>query len=96
MRYQRVERARHRLQRLSKHLAPLAEGGGGELFEDRRIDPLGLRSRDELTQAISASGLKVIERIDTQPHHPKAQDQGDALHAARSREITSLWRLAAV
>ena len=75
--------------------ARLHKGGEAWLILSDLAERLGLRSRDELTQAISASGLKVIERIDTQPHHPKTQDQSDPLHAARSREITSLWRLAA-
>jgi len=28
------------------------------------------------------------------PHHPKAFDASDPLHAARKAEVTSLWRLA--
>jgi hypothetical protein len=34
-------------------------------------------------------------RHDVKPHHAKAADAGDALHAARAAEVTSLWRLAA-
>ena len=44
---------------------------------------------------IEAAGLKVIDRIDTKPVHPRAADASDPLHHARSAEITSLWRLAA-
>jgi hypothetical protein len=27
------------------------------------------------------------------PHHPKVADHTDPLHAARAKEMTSLWRL---
>jgi hypothetical protein len=27
------------------------------------------------------------------PHHPRAKDENDPLHAARAAEVTSLWRL---
>ncbi len=56
---------------------------------------LGLRTRAWLLAAIDAAGLKVIDRLDAQPQHPKASDAGDALHAARAAEVTSLWRLGA-
>jgi methylase of polypeptide subunit release factors len=72
----------------------LAPQGEAWLILSDLAERLGLRSGDELMQAIQTSGLKVIERIDTQPQHPKAQDKSDPLHAARSREVTSLWRLA--
>jgi methylase of polypeptide subunit release factors len=71
----------------------LAPQGEAWLILSDLAEHLGLRSRDELMQAVSNAGLKVIERLDTQPQHPKAQDKSDPLHAARSREITSLWRL---
>ena len=54
---------------------------------------LGLRSRDQLLGWIAAGGLEVIERHDTRPVHPRATDADDPLHAARSQEVTSLWRL---
>jgi hypothetical protein len=38
--------------------------------------------------------LKVLDRIDISPRHPKASDRNDPLHAARAAEVTSLWRLA--
>jgi methylase of polypeptide subunit release factors len=72
----------------------LAPQGQAWLILSDLAERLGLRSRDELMQAIQSTGLKVMERIDTQPQHPKAQDASDPLHAARSKEITSLWRLA--
>ena len=52
-----------------------------------------LRTREELLQWIADAGLQVLERLDIRPRHPKASDSADALHAARSQELTSLWRL---
>ena len=54
---------------------------------------LGLRSREQLLAWIAEAGLLVLGRLDTRPKHPKAQDASDPLHAARSAEVTSLWRL---
>ena len=36
-----------------------------------------------------------LARHDTRPTHPKAGDPSDPLFAARSKEVTSLWRLGA-
>ena len=47
------------------------------------------------TFAIEQADLKVVARLDTKPTHQKVFDKADALHAARSKELTSLWRLAA-
>ena len=77
---------------LKEHLLP---GGEGWLILSDLAEHLGLRSRDELLGWIDKAGLKVLEHRDTKPHHPKAFDKTDALHAARSKEVTSLWRLAA-
>jgi hypothetical protein len=30
------------------------------------------------------------------PQHPKSREASDPLHAARTREVTSLWRLVQV
>ncbi len=76
---------------LAEHLT---EAGEGWLILSDLAEHLGLRSREFLLQAIESAGLKVLARLDTRPHHPKASDPGDPLHQARSREITSLWRLA--
>jgi methylase of polypeptide subunit release factors len=75
---------------LKEHLLP---GGEGWLILSDLAEHLGLRTREELLNWIDAAGLNVIDRIDTKPIHPKACDQTDALYAARSKEITSLWRL---
>ncbi|WP_310447064.1 class I SAM-dependent methyltransferase [Thiobacillus sp.] len=76
---------------LATHLEP---GGEGWLILSDLAEHLGLRTRDSLLAAIDAAGLKLLERIDTKPTHPRAADASDPLHAARAAEITSLWRLA--
>jgi hypothetical protein len=73
----------------------LAEGGEGWLILSDLAEHLQLRSREMLLLAIESHGLQVLGRLDTRPRHAKAFDPHDALHAARSREMTSLWRLAA-
>ena len=78
---------------LAEHLTP---GGEGWLIMSDLAEHLGLRTRGELLAMLAGSGLKLIERIDTRPKHPKVLDRADPLHAARAAEITSLWRLAAV
>jgi len=78
---------------LAQHLVP---GGEGWLVLSDIAEHFGLRTRDELLALFDASGLRVIERLDTRPQHPKVADFTDPLHAARAAEVTSLWRLAAV
>ena len=73
--------------------AHLETGGEGWLIMSDFAEHLGLRSRDQLLAWIAAGGLEVIERHDTRPVHPRATDADDPLHAARSQEVTSLWRL---
>ena len=77
---------------LAAHLAP---GGEGWLVMSDLAEHLGLRTRDEMLAWIAAAGLRVVARHDTRPTHPKAGDPADPLHAARSKEVTSLWRLGA-
>ncbi|QWE13594.1 class I SAM-dependent methyltransferase [Polynucleobacter sp. AP-Titi-500A-B4] len=79
------------LSQLKDHLS---SGGEGWLILSDLAEHLGLRTREELLLWIEAATLKVIARLDTKPQHPKAFDKTDALHIARSKEITSLWRLA--
>ena len=64
-----------------------------DLNPDLLAEHLGLRSRAELLAWIDQAGLRVLARTQAHPRHPKAGDVGDALHAARSKEVTSLWRL---
>jgi SAM-dependent methyltransferase len=75
---------------LSDHLEP---GGEAWLVLSDLAEHLGLRTRDDLLAAITAAGLKVVERLDTKPTHPKASDRDDPLFEARTAEVTSLWRL---
>ncbi len=77
---------------LAEHLGP---GGEGWLILSDFAEHLGLRAPDELGTWIDAAGLKVVGRLDARPRHQKASDASDPLHAARSAEVTTLWRLAA-
>lgn len=76
---------------LAAHLAP---GGEGWLIISNLAEHLGLRSRGELLALIADAGLEVRGRLDAKPTHKRASDMNDPLHAARSAEVTSLWRLA--
>lgn len=76
---------------LAEHLVP---GGEARLILSNLAELLGLRTRDDLMRRVYAAGLRVIGRRDTSPIHPRAADRGDPLHAARRREITTLWQLA--
>ena len=78
------------LKGLKDHLSP---GGEGWLVLSDLAEHLGLRSRAFLLKAIADAGLTVLERLDIRPRHGKAADVSDHLHAARSAEVTSLWRL---
>lgn len=73
--------------------AHLDSDGEGWLVLSDIAEHLGLRSRAELMAAFDEAGLRVIERIDMKPTHPRVFDKADPLHAARKAEVTSLWRL---
>ena len=75
---------------VADHLSP---GGEAWLLLSDLAEHFNLRSREELLQWIADAGLLVLERLDIRPRHPKASDSADALYAARSQELTSLWRL---
>ncbi|MFE0987304.1 methyltransferase [Streptomyces rochei] len=75
---------------LSAHLRP---GGEGWLILSDLAEHLGLRTRQHLLDAIQAAQLRVVNKIDTKPRHPRSKDAADPLHTARSAETTSLWRL---
>ena len=77
---------------LRAHLTP---NGEGWLILSDLAEHLGLRTREELICWISEAGLKLVDRHDIKPRHGKATDASDPLHAARAKEITSLWCLAA-
>ena len=74
--------------------ARLAPGGEGWLILSDLAEHLGLRTHDELLQRVRSGGLRVLDRLDIRPRHPKAVDRDDPLAEARAREVTSLWRLA--
>lgn len=78
------------LKGLNSHLE---DQGEGWLIISDIAEHLGLRTREELLQWINEGDLKVLGRLDTKPKHSKAQDSSDPLHSARSKEVTSLWRL---
>ncbi|MDL2356354.1 MAG: class I SAM-dependent methyltransferase [Pseudomonadota bacterium] len=77
---------------LASHLAPAGEGW---LILSDLAEHLGLRPREQLLGWIAAAGLAVVARHDVRPTHPRASDPDDPLHAARTAELTSLWRLCA-
>jgi methylase of polypeptide subunit release factors len=74
------------------HLAP---GGEAWLVMSDLAERIGLRAPGELERWIADAGLAVSGKTSMRPRHPKAADPADPLHAARSQETTSLWRLAA-
>lgn len=78
---------------LAAHLEP---GGEGWLILSDLAEHLELRPREQLLAWIAEGGLRILGRHDVQPRHGKATDAGDALHAARAAEVTSLWRLSAI
>jgi len=75
--------------------ARLLPHGEGWLVLSDLAEHLGLRTRATLLETIDAAALRVVDRLDARPVHPKAFDASDPLHAARAAEVTSLWRLAA-
>ena len=77
---------------LARHLTP---NGEGWLILSDLAELLGLRTREEFLQRIADAGLIVVGMHETTPRHPRATDEADPLHAARSRERTMLWRLRA-
>jgi methylase of polypeptide subunit release factors len=75
---------------LAAHLAP---GGEGWLILSDLAERIGLRQAGEVEAQVAAAGLAVAGGMEAVPSHPKASDASDPLHAARSREVTSLRRL---
>ncbi len=75
---------------VATHLSP---GGEAWLLLSDLAEHFNLRTREELLQWIADAGLQVLGRLDIRPRHLKVSDSSDALHTARSQELTSLWRL---
>jgi SAM-dependent methyltransferase len=75
---------------LAEHLNP---GGQGLLVLSDLAVLLGLRAPEWLDAQLARRGLSVKWKRSTPARHSKAKDQSDPLHAARSREITTLYGL---
>ena len=71
----------------------LNDDGEAWLVLSDLAEHLGLRAQAELQQWIADAGLQVIDKHDIAPKHAKSSDQSDPLYLARSKEITSLYRL---
>lgn len=83
--------ARQLLQALSRRLESTRRGAGGRA-------PNPMQSWAEVFHLHGQSQeqrARIAGRLDVRPHHPRASEVTDPLHAARAAEITSLWRLAA-
>ncbi|MBU8897177.1 methyltransferase [Corallococcus sp. H22C18031201] len=71
----------------------LAPGGEGLLLLSDLAVLLGLRPPGWLAEEFARCGLVVKASHSTPARHGKAKDREDPLHAARSREVTTLYRL---
>lgn len=71
----------------------LAVNGEAWLILSDFAEHLELRTKEDLQQWITDAGLTVVEKMDIKPKHGKASDPSDPLHQARSKEVTSLYRL---
>jgi len=80
------------LEGLTAHLEP---GGEGLLILSNLAVLLGLRPAGWLDEQLERCGLTVKWTRSTQARHSKARDRLDPLHAARSREVTTLYCLEA-
>jgi methylase of polypeptide subunit release factors len=74
----------------------LAVNGEVWLILSDLAEHLALRSAEELQSWIKTAGLIIVEKLDIEPKHAKASDRSDPLYKARSKEITSLYRLKVV
>jgi methylase of polypeptide subunit release factors len=78
------------LEGLPSHLAP---GGEGLLILSNLAVLLGLRPQGWLEEQLARCALTVKWTRSAQARHSKAMDRSDPLHAARSREVTTLYCL---
>lgn len=81
------------LEGLAGHLNP---GGEGLLVLSDLAVLLGLRDAGWLEQELARCGLTVKWKQSAPARHSKAKDKSDPLHAARSREVTTLYGLVPV
>ncbi|MEO2017942.1 MAG: class I SAM-dependent methyltransferase [Fuerstiella sp.] len=75
--------------------ARLNKNGEAWLVMSNLAENIGLRSSNDLQDWMTQAGLILMEKADTSPKHAKSVDQSDPLYEARSREVTSLYRLKA-
>jgi len=80
------------LAELPEHLTPQGEAW---LTLSNLADLLDLRPRGLVVQAAGAANLTVRGQLSAPARHPRSQDREDPLFAARSREVTVLYRLGA-
>ena len=73
--------------------AHLSTNGETWLIMSDLAEHIGLRKPNELQDWIKQAGLTVVEKTDITPKHAKSSDQSDPLYEARSKEVTSLYRL---
>lgn len=78
---------------LSGLVEHLSEGGEGWLLLSNLAELIGLRPTGFLEEKLAAAGLVVKWKLEKQAHHAKASDEDDPLHAARAREVTTLYCL---
>lgn len=78
------------LEGLPKHLAPK---GRGALLLSNLAELLGLREPGFLESEFERCQLKVVDTFEMTAKHGKAKDPNDPLHAARSKEVTTLYIL---
>lgn len=78
---------------LSGANAHLNPNGEAWLVMSDLAERLGLRASEALQQWIAEAGFTLVEQLSIAPKHAKASDQSDPLYPARSKEVTSLYRL---
>jgi len=71
----------------------LAAGGEGWLVLSDLAERIGLRPAGQVEALAARAGLRVADRLERRPAHPRAADATDPLHAARAAEVTRLFRL---
>jgi SAM-dependent methyltransferase len=76
---------------LREHLAP---GGAGYLLLSDFAERLGLRGAGTLETLAAEAGLTLEPLARASPRHGRAKDPDDPLHALRSAEVVTLYRLA--
>lgn len=80
---------------LSELPARLSPGGEGWMVVSDLGERLGLRRAGHVEEQAKRCGMTVADVLETTPVHPRSRDAADPLHAARSAEVTRLYRLVA-